>query len=183
MFVARAARLSCPESIGASIPASSLIANAAPCSSWRRSQRRSRAYYGTGTMTSPFGAGTPRPLPSANPIVLIEWGVATPHSEKNEVLNYSLGRLERRLAGKITCHIVGVAETQARYLPPLPGYSLPQNAQNGVVEMGLWAGSHRSVIQRLNGIPSEHSEAFCPLTCFLSLPFPRRVMALNRHPA
>ena len=32
-------------------------------------------------------------------------------------LNYSLGRLERRLAGKITCHKVGVAETKARYLP------------------------------------------------------------------
>ena len=48
-----------------------------------------------------------------------------PHSPqltllKNRSKNQRLDRLALRLAGKSVRHVVGVAETPARYLPPLP---------------------------------------------------------------
>ena len=37
---------------------------------------------------------------------------------QNDLLNYDVGRLKLRLAGKSVCHIVGVAEIPARCVPP-----------------------------------------------------------------
>ena len=48
-------------------------------------------------------------------------GVLTHQKGKNEVLNYSLGLLERRLAKKITYYSGGSREASPN-LPPLPGF-------------------------------------------------------------
>ena len=52
---------------------------------------------------------------SSSPHVLMEWGggLQTPTLWGKCRTTAWEGRLERRLAGKITCHIVGVAETEA----------------------------------------------------------------------
>jgi hypothetical protein len=53
----------------------------------------------------------------------------SPYKKRSE--NQRLDRLELRLAGKSVWHIVGLAETPARYLPPPPGGSPRKWAKTG----------------------------------------------------
>ena len=99
--------------------------------------------------------------------VLTEWGSPTPFKKtilKKEFLNYNLGRLERRLAGKITCHIAGVAEMQVQPKMPKNAQKCPKRDVVLLAEPGCWRNRVVGGTGLLAEPGSGSKQVKCPLT-------------------